>query len=488
LTTELARHGLLYFVSKAGPAVISFATIAVFSRLLTPREYGLYALVLASAVLANATGFQWLRLSVLRFLPAFTARRPDFIATVRTKYNELAIIIIVGAVILAVLPVKPGFRWPAITGIYLFLALAAHEGVLEFARSDLLPSRYASLALVRAAGALACGAALIAMGMGGLGAVLGVATGAALGATLGGVPLLRGARSGVYDPEIGRTLVAYGVPLTAGFALEFVLGTSDRLLIGWLVSTDAAGLYAVAYDIPRQMLGTVTGSIVLATFPLAVRAVEKSGLLGEAARNQLRLNVIGISLVAFPAGVGLCLVVPNLASVFLGAEYRTAVVQLTPLIVTGVALHSFRIYYFDHAFQLAKRPAGQIIAAGAAAAVNVGLNLLLLPRLGVIAAAYSTVGAYVVALIASFLLGRRLLSMPIPAATLVRIALASAVMGLGLAPLVDRRGVVWLGAQVLVGLVLYASMVFILDVGGSKSLVARTYQKAWKRARQKEGP
>src|SRR5258707_15768559 len=68
---HVLSHAAIYLVARGLPGIIAFLAIPLFSRLLEPADYGRYALVLATVGLLNALLFQWLRLSLVRYLPAF---------------------------------------------------------------------------------------------------------------------------------------------------------------------------------------------------------------------------------------------------------------------------------------------------------------------------------------------------------------------------------------------------------------------------------
>src|SRR6476646_812268 len=64
----LSQAGI-YLAARGLPGVIAFLAIPLFSRLLNPADYGRYALPLATVTVLNALLFQWLRLSLVRYLP-----------------------------------------------------------------------------------------------------------------------------------------------------------------------------------------------------------------------------------------------------------------------------------------------------------------------------------------------------------------------------------------------------------------------------------
>ena len=69
---SMLRHSAAYLLARGLSGVIAFLAIPIYTRLLKPEEYGRYALVLAYAVLCNALLFNWIRVSLLRYLPAYT--------------------------------------------------------------------------------------------------------------------------------------------------------------------------------------------------------------------------------------------------------------------------------------------------------------------------------------------------------------------------------------------------------------------------------
>ncbi|MGN6626432.1 MAG: hypothetical protein ACTHLN_07415, partial [Tepidisphaeraceae bacterium] len=65
-------HAAIYLLARGLPGLVSFTAIPLYTRLLAPNEYGRYAMVIAGTVLINSLVFQWVRLSLTRFLAAHT--------------------------------------------------------------------------------------------------------------------------------------------------------------------------------------------------------------------------------------------------------------------------------------------------------------------------------------------------------------------------------------------------------------------------------
>lgn len=262
-------------------------------------------------------------------------------------------------------------------------------------------------------------------------------------------------------------LCTYGLPLTATFALGFVVNSSDRFLLGWLLNTETAGLYSVGYDLAKNSLGIFMMVVNLAAYPLAVRALEQKGT--AAAQEQLCQNATMLIAVGLPVTFGFALLSPNIAAAFLGPEFRGYAADLMPWVIFGALLAGIKSYYFDLSFQLGRRTIMQVWVTLAAAVLNVALNFWWIPLFGIMGAAYSTVAAFALSLVMSWSLGRRVFPLLFPTGDFFKIALATAVMISVLAPFRDLYGNWILAGQLFMGSLVFGAMAFFLNVGGIRS-------------------
>ena len=462
----LARHSITYLVARGVPAVVNFATIVIFSRLLTPTEYGHYAVGIAWMLLLSSLLFDWLRLSTLRLLPNAPADESEFLAAVGAIFAFLTLLLGVGCLLVLQLAPLVDARYLLVVPV-LSILHAYHELSAELARARLRPMIYGAIAAARSAGALAVGTLLITAGLGGIGALAGLAVALAVV----GITIARHQWRGYYPSAPSRALVrrivSYGLPLSASLGLHYVMSMSDRLIIERLLGPAAAGQYAVAYDLPRQSLGTLMLIVTLAGLPLAVRQMDSDGIV--AASWQLKDNGGLLFAIALPATVGLCLLAAPIAAVIVGPEFRATSGLLIPWIAVGVFLHGLKAFYVDHVFVLTRRLRGQLVAAAVGAASNVAGNLILIPRLGLLGAAYSTLGAYLLALLVSVVLARKQFPLHLPrslvATGLATLAMATTLLSLPGTP----RSVIGLATHVGIGLVVFCAAAFVADTFGMRA-------------------
>ena len=444
----LVKHSLLYALARGVPGMLNFVALAVFSHLLDPVGYGQYALVIAISTLLNSVLFEWLHLGLLRYLPTEAADRLPFLRTIIAGYG----LVVAGTAVLGALSlpfVDAAIR--PLVGLALVLTWGQvwFELTLELLRARLQPVAYGALSLTRAVLSLGLGVVLVRAGLGSTGRLLGLLLGALLPGLVWSAWCWRGVAALRYDRTTMRTLLRYGLPLTVTFAFSFILSTSDRLLLGALQGAAAAGVFSVGMDLAQQSLVLLMSIVNLAAYPLAVRAMNEHG--EGAARKQLVNNGALLLAVSVPAAVGLSVMAPQIARAALGADFQGAAVQLIPWVSLSALLLGFKAYHLDLSFQLGQNTKQQVWIVLMAAAVNVGLNLLLIPRLGYMGCAYASVAAASVALLLSWIWGRRSFPVPVWFPNIPAVLLGSAALWLVEVRLGGGRGTLALLGQVVAG-------------------------------------
>jgi len=470
----LLKHSAYYLLARGIPGLINFFAIAIYTRLLAPEEYGRYALVVAGVGFFNTVFFQWLRLSLLRFLPAHLENPKPLLSTIFSSFSVLAIFTSIIGLLLAFLWPDPTWRGFILIAILLLWAQAWFELNLEFLRSQLQPVRYGLTSGLKAVLALSLGALAVLFGLSVYGPILGLIVGMLFSSLFFGTPYWKGIGFGSSKPLL-KELFRYGVPLTGSFVLAFIVSASDRFLIAAFLGEGPAGTYAASYDLPQQILTLLMAVISLAGYPLAVRQLETKG--EEAARQQLLQNGRLLFGIALPATAGLIILAPNIANVFLGINFRGEGAKLIPVVALAIFFSGIRAYYFDLAFQLSRKTIGQVWVMGIASILNISLNLWWIPRIGLLGAAYATLVSYLTALFASIYLGRRIFQVPINWKFTGKLVLATGLMSLFLIYTRDLPGLFGVAVNGAVGVLIYGLGVLAFSANEVRSKLRRFFKE-----------
>lgn len=478
---RLLKSLVLYFLGRAIPGAINFLAIVIYTRLLTPQSYGQYALTVSAVGFCNVVFFQWLRLSFGRFFP-------KFVVNLRVlKENVLGLFLLSGffpsviALAWVLTPLNPTKRFFPLLGLGLLLSEAWFELNLTQMIYRVEPVRYGVANALRAGLSLILGVGLIFCRLEGAAPILGILVALIL---LGFVFYIKEWKmiKPKVTKEVSSELLWYGLPLTGTFLLAFIVHASDRFVIAWFLGQTQAGIYSSSYDLAQQPLTLLMTAVNLLVYPLAVWTLETKGY--EIAKQQLKLNAVLILGIGLPATIGMVLLAQNI-SLFLGKEFRAEGVKVLPWVTLAAFLSGMKAYYFDLAFQLGRKTIGQLWISLVAAAANLLLNFLWIPKWGILGAAYATVVAYGIALLMSMLWGRKVLLLPIPCKDWLKIAGAVAFMGSVLRSISSQYGWLALCYQIAIGGTAYWGACLLFNICGLRKNFAKIIKSFGRRLEPK---
>lgn len=218
--------------------------------------------------------------------------------------------------------------------------------------------------------------------------------------------------------------VGYSVGLVPAALATFVLDTSDRLIVRADLGTAAVARYAVAYNVASLtmiLLYVLNTAWMPRVFALADTKVRTS-VLAES-RDLLYALLI-------PIVVGVCAASPIILTIWVPHDYRPDGLLLTVAIVAITAfpyagmMAAIRVVLFSgNTFVVG-------VSTAVAALANIGLNVYLVPKLGIAGASLATLCSYGVLFGLLSARSGRILRLPRPPAALIAKILAAVAIGL----------------------------------------------------------
>lgn len=375
----------------------SLALGIVLARLLTPEQFGVYAVALSvQAVLMTLAD---LGLSADLVRSDDLARRAPTVASLG---------LVTGAILASGMaatadPIARLLGSPDSTAVLALLAvtlLLAGAGVVPYAvlqrrfdqrrlffvgLADFVLSTVVTLALIAAG----CGVLSLAVGR-----VVAASAALALQFAFAGVRPRYG-----FDRELVPAVLRFGVPVAVANLLSWAVLGSDKIVVALLADPVALGFYVLAFNIstwPMTAVGQVVRSIALPAFARIRRGAAESALAPVVALTWAAAVPLGVLLA--------CLAAPLVRFVY-GEAWLPAAPALAALGLLGALRVLFDLF------------ASALLAAGAAAPVArvqlawlVGLLLLLVPATaawGFLGAAWAHVGTAVGIVLPGYLLAFR---------------------------------------------------------------------------------
>ena len=212
------------------------------------------------------------------------------------------------------------------------------------------------------------------------------ATGAGVGLFITGY-LLRDSIKNIFSSftkSLIKPIIKAAWPLSIAAVFSALLVNIDTVMIGWFKDATNVGLYAAAQR-PIALLYILPTLIVGGFFPALARFANKDK---EQFGDVLERGLKFIFLAAFPIAIGIILTADQIVSVLYGAEYILSASSLRILSLTiltafpiGIIIHGIFAYDKQHILV-------PLWATGTL--LNIGLNLLLIPRMGISGAAWAS--------------------------------------------------------------------------------------------------
>jgi len=196
------------------------------------------------------------------------------------------------------------------------------------------------------------------------------------------------------NPHFPRFLLSTNLVSSLGLATKQV----PLLLVGGFTGPAAAGAFRIALQL-AQALAKLAQLIARAAFPEVVRAVRQTppAELGSALGRMFRASGgVGLAILAVVALVGQ----PVLVLVGGDRAYAAAYPLLLWLATAGCI--DLAVVAFEPVLLAANRSATAVASRGVGIAAQIGTTLVLLPRIGAVAA---SIGVFVSSLVGAVLLG-----------------------------------------------------------------------------------
>ena len=168
-----------------------------------------------------------------------------------------------------------------------------------------------------------------------------------------------------------------------------VLNSTDRIMITKICGAADNALYSLAYTC-GSIITILLTSINTAFSPWLAERIHEDDT--KSVRSFSKYYIISFVCIA----IGVMLVAPEVLYILGGKEYLAAIYVMPPVAMGCIC--QFLYTMMVNIEQIKRKTVGMALASMAAAVLNYVLNLLLIPRFGYIAAAYTTLAGFLLLL------------------------------------------------------------------------------------------
>ena len=388
MVRRFIRDSAIYVLPSALSSGMSFFLFPVYAHHFTPRQYGIFDLLMLGSMLVGWTVALEIYQGVGRYVAGEkdSDRARSYAST--ALWFSIAAYTVFGTVTYAFAPsisrvvLGPGVEVALLRSA---IGFACVNGVLAITlaqlRWQLRPVAFAVAAVINAVFTVGCSALLVfAVNLGVNGAILGQM----LGSTFALVYVMivtDGSFAFEFDVHRLKEMLSYSAPLVVSSAGVFLNLYADRLVIQHERSLYELGLYGVGYRVAMISTLLLTGFQAAAT-PLILAGANEPGTAADIARIFRIFAAITLSMFVL-----LSLLATPLLRVLAAPEYDRAAVVVPFLVISTVFAN---MYMFAPGLVIAKKTRTIAVLTTLAGVANLLLALLLVPPFGIVGAGVAT--------------------------------------------------------------------------------------------------
>jgi len=391
---RLGKHSAIYGLGGLVSRILAVLLLPLYTRYLSPSDYGKVETLIALSTVIGIVLRMGIHAAFFRFY--FDSPAPEHRRLVlRTSFwftMAMATAGLVAGLILSGTIADLLFGSPDDSELVMASFVGLWAGMNYEQLTSLFRVEERSVAFVTASLAnilLTIGMTLllvVALDQGPVGVIVGNFTGTLLvyAALIG----YRREQLGLqFDRSLLREMNRFGVPLIPTALFLWVTNFSDRLFLVRLADTTEVGLYSVGVRIASAMV------LLLTAFRLAWPAFAYSIEDEREARRTYAYVLTYLVLLTTWVATGLALLSPWIVDWITAPAFAESSRVVGPLAFAAVAFGAYIVVVIG--VGRARRTQFNWVVTGAAAAVNIALNLILIPRYGMMGAAVATIAAYV---------------------------------------------------------------------------------------------
>jgi len=459
-------------IANVAVLLLGFIQVPILTKGLGTSLYGTWSLINATVSLIAPFAMLGFGASIVRFLAAEkdTGRvREDF-------YSAFTTVFISGAVFSILLFFSSDYLATSIfgdvnqssyikLGSVLILLNSIHALPLAFFRMRRRIGLYTTLNLGRNCLQIGLIVAAVLLGYQLSGVITAVIISGTLFTVIALITIFR--QTGFQLPRFSnmKSYLKWGIPLTPNAAILWIINASDRYMVSYFLGVAAAGVYSAAYAIGHYAsFAMMPVGIVL--YPIISKTYDEGNL--DETRNYLKYSLKYLMMIAIPAASGLSILAKPLLQLLTTPEFAEGS-TVVPFVAFGAVLHCF-FQICVYIIHLVGKTHITVRLLGTSAALNVIINLVIIPRMGIIGAAIATFVAYGVLGMLTLAVTRRYLKFNLSLPFIAKSVFASAVMTLCIW-LLKPESIAIVIISIVAGIIIYFGMLLVVK-GLSKAELA----------------
>lgn len=383
LLSDTVILGIGTFASKA----LVLLMMPLYTQCLSPSDYGTADIISQTANLLIPLACAGICDGLFRFTLDSGADKPTVFKTSFTMLLLSTLAFLVLSPVLFTINYFSGYAWLIVLYV---LSANFHSVCAQYIRACDRPKLFSLQGIINTALVVGLNILfLVVFDMGVLGYVLSVVIADALVSIflIITAKLYRDIRIGKFSRELAGKLVRYSLPMIPTTIFWWITNVSDRYMVTWIRGNAENGIYSAAYKIPTLI--TLLCAVFYEAWQFsAVKDAEQK------TKSDFFSKVFGYySGLMFMGGAAIVLLCKLFVKILLADTYSDAAMYIPTL--TAASVFSALTTFMGSVYLVKKKSMLSFLTSMLGAALNVLLNVILIPVMGAQGAAIATVASYV---------------------------------------------------------------------------------------------
>jgi O-antigen/teichoic acid export membrane protein len=372
--------------------------LPILTKTLGAYDYGVLAQIMVTISLCTPLVTIGLLSGITRFLAAETDKKE----IQEGFFSSLIVIFFSGIVLSSLLFLSSNFLAQMIfhtkeaiplikISAFIILIWALDRASLQFFRTRRQMTKYSGFLLLENFGELGLITYLVLNGFGLFGVVISLLIVKAI--SFGIMLFVIISQIGIKLPHFTkiRPYLVFGLPMLPSYIFVWIINSSDLYVIGYFMDSASVGVYSAAYGI-GVLISMFIGPISIVLYPAILKLWKEDKI--EEIKIHLEYSMKYFLMLAIPSTFGLSVLAEQLLIVFTTSQFVYGSVLIPIIAVSSI----FSSFYSINMYILAMVKKTKIIGAllMIAAIVNIILNLIFVPLIGILGAAISTLVSFLI--------------------------------------------------------------------------------------------
>lgn len=380
---QLLRNTVIIAIGKLSTQIISFLLLPLYTSKLSPAQYGTYDFLVTLSIFLLPVITMLMEESMFRFLiDAEDLKNKKRIITATITYTAIGTLLFttIASIVMTIMKYEYAFVF------ILFIISNVLIGLSNsLARGTGKIKLYSLSNFVLGASTIILNVLLIVVFKLGINGLLWSNT---IANTLTAVIVLKKLHLPQFiskkdlNKKTMLEMLRYSIPLVPNNLSWIIISLSDRLMLTWLIGTDANGLFSIAYKFPN-IIYTCYGFFSTAWKESAAKILKENN------KTQYYSSIYkDIKFFLKAIVLGLIAIMPFAFPLLVDPSYNEAY-KYIPILVISIYYTNMSNFY-GGIFTAYKNTKIMGTTTFVAAILNVVINLIFIPKFGIYAAAFST--------------------------------------------------------------------------------------------------